>query len=93
MEEFLRQAREFEQSVWGGLFYFLGGVFFATSPFWPTQSWRLGLALLGLIAAACWDVVLFMDGHWIFGWLSALIILAGIARTVAIEVQRRRQKV
>lgn len=92
MEEFFRQAREFEQSIWGGLFYFLGGAFFATSPFWSIQRQRLGLNLLGIAAVACWNVVLFLDGHWIFGDLLIPIVLAGIARTLVVEIRERKQR-
>jgi 1,4-dihydroxy-2-naphthoate octaprenyltransferase len=92
MEELLKQAREFEQSFWGGLFYFLGGALFVYSSFWPGQNWRLWLSLMGLIAAACWTVVLFMLGRILLGGLLALIVLAGVARTIATEIQRRRQR-
>ncbi len=93
-EEFLKQAREFDQSFWGGLFYFLIGVGFVASYcfFWPIQNWRLWLAIWGLILAVGWTVFLFLKGHTLFGVLLALIVLAGIARTIAIEVQQRRQK-
>lgn len=92
MDEFLRQAREFEQSVWGGLFYFLGGVFFATLPFWPTPRWRLGLSLLDLIVAVSWNVVLFLEGRWILGGLLIPIILVSVAHTLIVEVRKRKQR-
>lgn len=94
MEEFLRQAREFNQSFWGGLFYFLGGVCFVASYclFWPVQNWRLWLAVSGLIVSVGWSIYLFLQGHTLLGSLLALIVLVGVARTITIEVQRRRQK-
>ncbi|MEM4302095.1 MAG: hypothetical protein QW570_08345 [Candidatus Caldarchaeum sp.] len=88
MEEFLKQGREFQQSVWGGLFYFLSGAFFAISPFWPAPRWRVGHSLLGLIVAAGWNVYLFLWGHWIFGMLLVPIVIAGIARTIALVTRK-----
>lgn len=92
MEELFKQVREFDQSFWGGLFYFLIVVGFVASYclFWPTQ--RLWLAVLGLIIATGWAVYLFLSEHLLFASLLVPIVLAGIARTIAIEVQRRRQK-
>jgi hypothetical protein len=93
MEEFLKQAREFDQSFWGGLFYFLIGVGFVAGYclFCPMQR-RLWLAILGLIIASGWTIFLFSQGHMLFGSLLVLTVLVGIARTIAIEVQRRRQR-
>lgn len=93
MEEFLKQAREFDQSFWGGLFYFLVGVVFATYPFFQTiQSWRLWLAVLHVLFATGWTVQLALREQLPFAGLLALVVLASIARTIAMEVQKRRQK-
>lgn len=92
-EELLKQVREFDQSFWGGLFYFLIGVGFVASYcfFWPMPR-RLWLAILGLIIASGWAVYLFLYGHLLFASLLALIVLAGVTRTITIEIQRRGQK-
>ncbi len=95
-EEFLRQAREFDQSAWGDPFRFLGivlmiGIYVFLSPV-AFPKGRLWINLLALIATTCWTIPLFLRGNLLWGGLAALVVLAGIARTVALEVQRRRQK-
>lgn len=94
MEEFLKQAREFNQSFFGGFFYFLiGAVFVASYCFlWPIQNWKSWLAISAILLAMGWAIYLFLEGHLLFASLLVLITLAGVARTIAIEVQRRRQK-
>jgi hypothetical protein len=94
MEELLKQAREFEQSFWGGLFYFLIGVVFVASYcfFWPIQNWKSWLAISAILLAMGWAIYLFLEGHLLFASLLVLITLAGVARTVAIEIQRRRRR-
>ncbi len=91
-EELLKQVREFDQSFWGGLFYFLIGGGFAIGYCWPKQHWRSWLAIMGLILAAGWAAYLFLSEHLLFASLLVLIVLASIARTIAVEVQRRKQK-
>ena len=93
-EEFLRQAREFDQSFWGGFFRFLIGVGFVASYclFWPKQTWKSWLAISAILLAMGWAIYLFLERHLLFASLLVLITLAGVARTIAIEVQRRRQK-
>lgn len=95
-EEFLKQAREFDQSFWGELFRFLGVVLvivfgvFLSSAFTKGRFW---LNLLELIAATCWTIPFFLQGNLLWGSLSALIVLAGVAYTIVLEVrQRRKQK-
>ncbi|MCL6641877.1 MAG: hypothetical protein K6T71_00935 [Candidatus Bipolaricaulota bacterium] len=91
MEEFLKALREFDQSFWGQLFLFIGGALFVgiSVSWWFGQSSRRlrTTSLLGLLAAACWDIALFLKGQLLFGILLAIIILAGIA---IIEMRRRR---
>lgn len=94
VEELLKQVGEFDQSFWGGLFYFLVGIAFVASYclFWPVQNWKLWLAVSGLIISVGWTIYLFRKGHALFGSLLAFIVLAGITRTIAVEIQKRRQK-
>lgn len=95
-EEFLRQAREFDQSLWGGFFQFLGIVFFIVVLVFFSSVFtrgRLWLNLLALLATTCWTISFFLRGNLLWGSLSALIVLAGVAYTIVLEVrQRRKQK-
>ncbi len=92
-EEFLRQAREFDQSVWGGLFRFLVGLVFAVNSLvWPKQNWRLWLAIMWLVVAGGWTIDLFIRGHTLLGGILGIITLVGVGRTVSVESHRRRQK-
>lgn len=93
-EEFLKQAREFGQSVWGGLFRFLVGAVFVANVFiQPIQKWRLWFAILSILLAVGWAVYLLLYRHLLLGGLLTFIVLLGIVRIIAVETQRRRHKV
>jgi len=91
-EEFLRQAREFHQSVWGGLFYLVGGALVVFLSLYDIRHKRLWLAAIGLLAALSWTIMFFLEGRLLFGGLLALIMLVSVACAIVIGVQRRRQK-
>lgn len=91
-EEFLKQAREFGQSVWGGLFQFLGGTLIVVISFFPIRTWRLWHAVMGLIAGVGFTATLFGDGHTLLGSLLALIVGVGGISTIILQVQKRKGK-
>jgi hypothetical protein len=94
-EEFLRQAREFDQSLWGNLFQFLGVVVFIVLWVFLSSAFtkgRLWLNLLALIATTCWTISFFLRGNLIWGSLSAFIVLLGLSYTIFLEVQQRRKQ-
>jgi glucan phosphoethanolaminetransferase (alkaline phosphatase superfamily) len=94
-EEFLKQAREFDQSLWGNLFQFLGVVVFIVLWVFLSSAFtkgRLWLNLLALIATTCWTISFFLREKLIWGSLSAFIVLLGLGYTIFLEVQQRRKQ-
>jgi hypothetical protein len=91
-EEFLRQAQEFSQSIWGGLFYLVGGVLIVALSLHDIRRERLWLAIIGLLAALSWTIMFFLEGRLLFGSLLALIVLVSVAYAIIMGVQRRRRK-
>ena len=94
-EEFLKQAREFDQSLWGNLFQFLGVVVFIVLWVFLSSAFtkgRLWLNLLALIATTCWTISFFLRENLIWGSLSAFIVLLGLGYTIFLEVQQRRKQ-
>ncbi|MEM2592008.1 MAG: hypothetical protein QXI60_05420 [Thermofilaceae archaeon] len=93
-EEFLRQAREFDQSLWGQLFHFLGGVFMVGMGvgwwFIIPSRYKLWPTLLGFLAAVSWDIGFFLRGQLLRGGMLALIILASVALIASAEIRRRK---
>lgn len=93
-EEFLRQAREFDQSLWGQLFYFLGGMFFVGCSiawwFLGPSRYKTSVILLGLLAATCWDINYFLEGQLFYGGILAGVILAGV--TAIVGVKNKKEK-
>ncbi len=76
MEEFLSQAKEFNYSFWGGLFFFIGGLLMTvTLPFIHIQR-RLWFSILCLFPGAFFSVRLFYYQHSLFGSLLAITVLA-----------------
>lgn len=95
-EEFLSQAREFDQSLWGQLFHFLGGVFMVGMgvvwfiiPSIPSR-YKLWPTLLWFLAAVSWDIGFFLRGQLLRGGMLALIILVGVALIASAEIRRRK---
>ena len=93
-EEFLRQAREFDQSFWGQLHDFLGGVFMVGMgvAWWLIirSRHKLWITLLGFLSAVSWDVGFFLRGQLLHGGILALIILAGVTVLAIVEARRRK---
>lgn len=94
-EEFLRQAREFDQSPWGDPFHFLGIVFLIVTGVFLSPAFtkgRLWLNLFALIATTSWTISFFLRGDLLWGSLATLIVLAGVAYTIVIEIQQRKKQ-
>ncbi len=90
-EEFLKQARGFSQSIWGGLFYLVGGALFVFLSVYDIRHGRLWLAVIGLLAALAWTIMFFLEGRFLFGGLLAFIVLLGVAFVVVMGIRRRKE--
>ncbi len=92
MEEFLKQVKEFDYSLWGGLFFFIGGLLMtAIMPFALIQRGRLWLSILWLFPGAFFSVRLFFYHHTLLGSLLASIVLAVAVAIIIIELRKRVQ--
>ncbi|MEM4284524.1 MAG: hypothetical protein QXS96_08575 [Candidatus Caldarchaeum sp.] len=95
MEEFLKQAKEFNYSFWGGLFFFVGGLLMTvTLPFIHIQKrglWYSILSILGLFPGIYFSVRLFLYQHTLLGSLLAVIALIALIIVAGIEIRKRIQ--
>lgn len=90
MEEFLKQADDFGYSLWGGLFFFIGGLLMTViMPLSLYKEGKIWFSILWFFPGAFLSVRLFFYQHTLFGSLLAVIVLVVGVVIIIVEIRKR----